>query len=1018
MSNAYRLPEGGMLIDRTKQVSFSLNGKTVQGYEGDTLASALIANGQHFVARSFKYHRPRGIVSAGVEEPNALFGTGEGATFEPNQRGTQVEIHNGLKAVTQNHFPSLERDIGSVNALLSRAFPAGFYYKTFLWPKFAWKHVYEPFIRQAAGLGKAPSERDEAEYEHYYHHTDVLVAGGGLAGIMAALAAGRAGARVLLCEQGTWLGGRAMVDDATVKADGEPSQSLSAYTRARIAELETQPNVVIRTRCQVSYMEDHAYILGYERLTDHDPSRSGPRHRLWRIRAGRVIAATGAIERPLAFAYNDVPGVMLASAMRDYLTLYGARPGDRVAVYTNNDDAYRTAIALRNAGVEVPAILDSRDGSNGDLPQMAREQGIRTLFGSGVTKTLGKKQVEGVEVSELRASGRPGAAEIVPCDALAMSGGWNPVVHLWSHTGGKLMWDDRQLAFRPDEARPPIRHDGAASVDCIGRANGHFEWRDIIADGLVAGAEAAALAGHDSEPMHTPVVEAPRDGGIEANWFTPAHGKLAVGNKHFIDFQNDVTAADVELAAREGYESVEHTKRYTTLGMATDQGKTSNINGLAILADTLKKEIPAVGTTTFRPPYTPISFGSIAGLEKNALFKPVRETPMHRWHADHGADWEPVGDWRRPFCYRRDGEDRETATNREIRTTREKVGMLDASTLGKIVVSGPDAGVFLDRIYTNMMSTLKVGRCRYGLMCNDNGYLFDDGVVVRLGENEFLCHTTSGGADRVHAWMEEWIQTEWYALRVFTTNVTEHYAQIAIAGPQARQVLEDLDGADGVRDFDFSAEALPFMSFVDGSLNGIPVRVHRISFSGELSYEIATPASYGLTLWEKLYAAGQVQGLCPYGTEALHVMRAEKGFIMIGDETDGTVTPGDLNLGWAVSKKKDDFIGMRAMKRPFLTDPSRKRLVGLETEDPTEVLPHAAHAVRELKASGPMDTIGHVTSTYWSPTLGRSIAMALIERGPERMGETLAFPLDKGKVVRAKIVDPVFYDSNNDRQKL
>jgi sarcosine oxidase subunit alpha len=472
-----------------------------------------------------------------------------------------------------------------------------------------------------------------------------------------------------------------------------------------------------------------------------------------------------------------------------------------------------------------------------------------------------------------------------------------------------------------------------------------------------------------------------------------------------------VTAADVRLAAREGYESVEHTKRYTTLGMANDQGKTSNINGLALLADELGAAIPEVGTTTFRPPYTPISLGAIAGRERGALFKAIRKTAMHDWHAANGADFEPVGDWFRPYCYRRAGEDRHAAVTREVKNTRQNVGMLDASTLGKIVVKGPDAPAFLDRIYTNMMSSLKIGRCRYGLMCNENGFLFDDGVVVRLAEDEYLLHTTSGGSDRVAAHLEEWLQTEWWDLKVHTLNVTDNWAQVAVAGPKAREVLRDA----GI-DIDLSATALPFMSMAEGTLAGCPVRLFRITFSGELGFEIATPAVFGQQLWDAIREAGAPHGIMPYGTEALHVMRAEKGFIMIGDETDGTVTPQDLGLSWAVSKKKDDFIGKRAQARSDLTRPDRKQLVGLLTEEPGKVLPDGAHAVRELREAGrPMETIGHVTSTYFSPTLGRSIAMALIAGGRERMGEVLKFPLEDGAVIRAEVVDPVFYDKEGAR---
>ncbi|MFV0473475.1 MAG: glycine cleavage T C-terminal barrel domain-containing protein, partial [Pikeienuella sp.] len=506
-------------------------------------------------------------------------------------------------------------------------------------------------------------------------------------------------------------------------------------------------------------------------------------------------------------------------------------------------------------------------------------------------------------------------------------------------------------------------------------------------------------------------VDEPETGAPAPLWVTPSIGAYAHGTKHYLDYQNDVTAADVELAAREGYESVEHAKRYTTLGMATDQGKLSNINGLAILANSLNAPIPEVGTTTFRPPYTPVSMGAIAGREAGALFKPLRRTPMHDWHEANGVDWEPVAEWRRPFCYLRPGETREDAVIREVNAVRTAVGLLDASTLGKIIVKGPDAGRFLDLIYTNVMSSLKLGRCRYGLMCNENGFLFDDGVVARIGEDEFLCHTTSGGADRVHAWMEEWLQTEWWDLKVFTANVTEQYAQVAVAGPKARAVLE------GLTEIDLSAGALPFMALAEGEIAGIPARIYRISFSGELSYEIAAPAHRGRALWDAILAAGAKHGVATYGTEALHVMRAEKGFIMIGDETDGTVTPQDLGLSWAVSKKKADFIGKRAQARPFLAAEGREALVGLATEDPKRVLPDGACAVADPAAATP-EVIGRVTSTYWSPTLDRSIALGLVRGGPDRMGETISFPVGGGDVIRARIVDPVFYDKEGARQNV
>ena len=535
----------------------------------------------------------------------------------------------------------------------------------------------------------------------------------------------------------------------------------------------------------------------------------------------------------------------------------------------------------------------------------------------------------------------------------------------------------------------------------MGAANGHFELSKILEEAVHAGSRLSGTGNLHPVPKAVQAEERP----LEPIWFAPATGKYNEGNKHFIDYQNDVTAADLELAQREGYESVEHTKRYTTFGMATDQGKTSNINGLGVIAEASGKTIPEVGITTFRPPYTPFSFGSVAGVLTKDLFLPIRRTAIYQWHVDHGAVFEPVGQWRRAYTYPKNGETNHQSIDREILSVRNKVGLLDASTLGKIEIKGPDAAEFLDRMYTNMFSTLKTGKCRYGLMMNELGFLTDDGVTVRLGDDHFLMHTTSGGADRISAWLEEWLQTEWTQYKVFVTNVTENWSQFAIAGPKAREVLQKLDPS-----FDISNAALPHMSFVEGKLGAFPVRVYRISFSGELSYEVATPANYGLSLWKAIVAAGEEFGLEPYGTEALHVLRAEKGYIVVGDETDGTTTPIDVGLDGLVSKKKADFLGKRSLEQAYLKSPNRKQLVGLLTEDPNDVLPDGAYAVRQVKDKPPMEMIGQVTSSYRSPTLGRSIAMALIENGRARMGETISFPLPGGKVVRAKITDTVFYD--------
>jgi sarcosine oxidase subunit alpha len=989
---SHRLPEGGRLIDRGHTVGFTFNGRRMQGFAGDTLASALLGEGQMLMGRSFKYHRPRGPVASGVEEPNALMGLGSGARFEPNQRATTTELFDGLEAQSQNHWPSLERDVGRVNSLFSQFLPAGFYYKTFIAPRPFWKHVYEPFIRRTAGLGRATVAADADRYEQIYAFCDVLVVGGGIAGLRAAQVAGAAGARVIVLEQSAYWGGRAPVDAAV------SDTRVAEWISASVQDLENMPNVTLLPRTQGAGVHDHGYAFGYERVADHAPGNDAPRHRLWRIRAGRIITATGALERPLSFAGNDVPGVMLASAMRDYAVNWGVAPGRRVVIVTNNDDAYRTALVLHRAGVQVAGVVDARASADGEVPKQVRGLGIEVHVDCAIESVQGGALVSGVTLC--RQSGLGGAVTgRIACDAVAMSGGWSPVVHLWSHCGGKLVWDEAGAMFRPDPARGPTGADGRAFVATAGAANG--VWNALLdADVQVKtvlgdlGMEASALP----LPGFADVTEAP----MHPVWMMPAQADYAHRSKMWLDFQNDVKVSDVQLAVQEGFRSVEHAKRYTTLGMATDQGKLSNINGIAILSEALAKAIPQVGTTTFRPPYTPISMGVIAGEARGDLFQPVRRTPMHDWHGEHGAEWEPVGQWRRPYAYVQPRETTEKAVARELRNARQTLGLLDASTLGKLLVKGPDAGRFLDMMYTNMMSNLAPGRCRYGLMCNENGFLMDDGVVARLDAQTFLCHTTTGGADHIHGWMEDWLQCEYWDWKVHVANLTEQFAQIAVVGPNARRVLEVLGGMD------VSAEALPFMGWVDGVLAGHKVRIYRISFSGELSFEVSVRAGAGLKLWERLIAAGKEFGVMPYGTEALHVLRAEKGFIMIGDETDGTVIPQDLGLGWAVSKKKIDFLGKRGMERAAMQDAERWRLVGLETLD-GGVLPPGAYAVTEaINDNYQRVTEGRVTSSYMSVNLRRGIAFGLVRRGPERMGEVLRFPVGEGRVMKARIVGPVF----------
>jgi sarcosine oxidase subunit alpha len=890
-----------------------------------------------------------------------------------------------------------------VNNYAARFLPAGFYYKTFIHPRPFWKHVFEPIIRRSAGLGKAPTQGDADRYEQAYAFCDVLVVGAGVAGLLAARAAADAGQRVILMEQAPALGGRAPVDETQV--DGQP---VEAWLAAIEADLAARDNVTIRTRTCAFGVYDHGYVLADERVADHTPGDGRPKHRLWRIRAGRIITATGAIERPLSFAGNDIPGVMLAGAVRDYVVNHAVSPGDRTVVVTNNDSAYQTALALKAAGLDVPAILDARDTATGTLPEAARAAGIRVLTGKAIASVKGGKRVTGVAICAQ--AGEGAVQEEIACEAVAMSGGWSPVVHLWSHCGGKLTWDQTISAFIPDPNRPPLNHDGSAMVTVVGAAAGFLDLPAIL-EGVAQTAvstrvETKGRRKEDARKMPKTAVEIP------PVWVMPQGAPVALRSKMWLDYQNDVKVSDVQLAAREGYQSVEHTKRYTTLGMATDQGKLSNINGLAVLAEALGEDIPQVGTTTFRPPYTPVTIGALAGEARGEIFQPLRRTPMHESHEKSAAYFEPVGLWRRPYCFPRAGETHEQAVHREVLNTRENLGLLDASTLGKIIVKGPDAGRFLDMLYTGVMSTLPVGKCRYGLMCNEQGFLSDDGVVARLSEDTWLCHTTSGGADRIHAWMEDWLQCEWWDWQVYTANVTEQYAQVAVVGPNARKLLQVLGGMD------VSKETLPFMQWADGTLGGFPARVYRISFSGELSYEIAVPASHGAAFWAACMEAGKALGAMPYGTEALHVMRAEKGFIMIGDETDGTVIPQDLGLDWAISKKKADYLGKRGQERTFLASPDRWKLVGFDTLDGS-VIPDGAYIVADgMNANGQRNVQGRVTSTYYSPSLKRGIAMGLLKHGPARMGEVVEFNTVAGGTVKARVRDTVFYDKDGEKQNV
>ena len=991
-------------IDRDHHLWFSFNGQRFQGFAGDTLASALIANDVRLVARSFKYHRPRGIFAAGVEEPNALVQLETGARTLPNLRATQVELYDGLHATSVNCWPSVNFDIGIVNDLLARFLPAGFYYKTFMWPA-GWWMTYEHIIRSAAGLGKAPGAPDPDTYDHVHAHCDVLIVGGGPAGLAAALAAGRTGARVMLVDEQSEVGGALLGSRSRI--DGQDGLDWVAEMRVKLGAMD---EVRVLSRATAFGHYDHNYLGVLERRNDHlgpvAGRHAGARQRLWKIRAHQVVHAAGAIERSLVFDGNDRPGVMLASAAAAYVNRWAVRPGRQAVVFSNNDGAYAAAADLADGGVKVAAIVDLRAQPGEAALALAADRKIEVMRGHAVVATRGRRAVSGVDIMPLSEDGAQalGVAVQLECDLLAVSGGWSPAVHLHCHAGGKVDYDAGQGCFVPGVTYEQARSAGAAA--------GHFELDQCLQDGWKVGQDAALRSGH-KKPGRAPKgprAESDESAPMRHLWSIPSQAGQQGRAKRFVDLQDDVSEADIRLAAREGYQSVEHLKRYTTLGMGTDQGKTSNVPGLAILADELGKAIPEVGTTTFRPPYTAITLGALAGRNVGEMLAPVRRTAMHHWHEEHGALFEDVGQWKRPWFYPGPEEDMDAAVSRECLAARNAIGLLDATTLGKIDIQGADAAEFLNRIYTNAWSKLEIGRCRYGLMLGEDGMVMDDGVTSRIGDKRYLMTTTTGNAAKVLGWLEEWLQTEWPELEVYCNSVTEAWSTLAICGPYARALLAEL-----CDDIDLDPQAFPFMSWRDGSVAGRPARVFRISFTGEVSYEINVPASYGKGLWQTLMTAGEKYGITPFGTEAMHVLRAEKGYIIVGQDTDGTMTPADLGMDWIVSKKKPDFIGKRSLARPDTLRAGRKQLVGLLTEDGQDVLPEGAQIVDNPNAALPMPMIGHVTSSYMSPVLERSIALAVVQGGHDRMGETVHLPLDSGRTVRAEISGTVFYDPKGEK---
>jgi sarcosine oxidase subunit alpha len=989
---------------RAGSIRFTFDGRVLYGCEGDTLASALLANDVHLVARSFKYHRPRGILSAGSEEPNALVTVRRDAAHHtPNLCATTVELYEGLAAHSQNRWPSLAFDTGAVATLVGPFIPAGFYYKTFMWPRGAWKALYEPYIRAAAGLGRAPELPDPDRYAQRFAHCDVLVVGAGAAGIAAALAAARGGARVILCDEQAEAGGFLLTETGATQGERLDGIDAGTWLKRQLAELAAFRRVRVMTRTTAFGWYPHNLLGLCERLTDHlaTPPPGQPRERLWQVRAREVVLATGAIERPLVFPGNDRPGIMLAAAARTYLNRYAVLPGRKVAVVTACDAAYRAALELAAAGAKISVIADIRSHVDGALPTLARAAGLPVRTGMTVVGTAGRLRVSAITLAPLDTRGVPGTAtERFNCDLILMSGGFTPNVSLFSQARGKLKWDETINSFVPGATTERLRPAGAC--------RGLFTLVATVADGTAAGEQTVRDArlphGGEVREVAAAVTDAAMAGHLGALPRPPG-----ATSKAFVDWQNDVTTFDLELATREGFRSVEHVKRYTTTGMATDQGKTSNLNALGVVAGMLGDTVPQVGLTTFRPPYTPVTFGTFAGRARGDLLDPVRTTPIHRWAHEHGAVFEDVGQWKRARYFPRPGEDLHAAVARECQAVRSGCGLFDASTLGKIEVSGPDAASFLERMYVNAWSNLAVGRCRYGILLRDDGFIYDDGVVARLATDRFHVTTTTGGAARVLALMEDYLQTEWPQLDVWLTSTTEQWAVIAVQGPHARRVLAGL-----VEGIDLSPAALPHMGVTAGRIGGVPLMLMRVSFTGELGFELNVPADRGQAIWELIAAAGASHGITPYGTETMHVLRAEKGYIIIGQDTDGTLTPDDAGLSWAIGKAKPDFLGKGALQRAALREPGRRQLVGLATLDPRIVLPEGAQIMEQAGLLPPTRPLGFISSAYHSATLARSIALGLVAGGRARLGATLFVQTLKGEVP-VQVTAPVFYDVKGER---
>ena len=995
MSQPFRLNKEG-LINRNKKISFTFNGKKLFGYEGDTIASALIANGIHLVGRSFKYHRPRGFFGAGVEEPNAKLQVEFNGHSEPNVNATEMELVEGLSATSQNCWPSVNFDIGAINNFLKMFFPAGFYYKTFMWPKSFWYKIYEPFIRKAAGLGVASIEKDKERYEHKFEYCDLLVTGSGPSGLASAYAAAKNGAKVILAEDKPRFGGTLLTDDVSID-----NLSGKDWAEKIITELKSMPNVTVKNRSQVFGYYDHNMLVMFERVSDHleKKSKFTPRQRLWYIRAKETILSTGSIERPIVFGNNDTPGIFLSAAAKEYMKVYGVLVGKKPLIFTNNDSAYETALEFKKNNVE-PIILDTREEHSSELIDEAKSKGIDIRFSHGVIVANGYKKVKSAKIGKLNKDKNSfEKIETVDCDCICVSGFWTPSVHLASQSGNKLKYEEKIDAFIPDKKK---QHETS-----VGAANGSFTLEESLKNGFENGSNLSAKITETKTEISIPNVNEKKYGVHDKFWCMPLPKNE--NPKRFVDFQNDVSVSDIEIALREGYRSIEHVKRYTTLGMATDQGRTSNLNGLQLVSNIENKIVPEVGHTTFRPPFTPITIGTIVGREVGMEYMPTRKTPMHEWHEKNNAVFVDAGAWKRPRYYKQGNETLFEASKREAKNVRENVGICDVTTLGKIDIKGPDAAEFLNRVYTNAWMKLPVGKARYGLMLREDGIVMDDGTTTRISENHYHMTTTTAQAANVLSHLEYYLQIVWPELNVNVVSTTEQWAGAAIAGPKSRDMLSKL-----YPDLDVSNDALPFMGYKEAEFFGVPSRIFRISFSGELAYEINVKSDHGMFMWEKMMEVGKEFGNQPYGTEALSTLRIEMGHVA-GPELDGRTIPSDVSLNGLVSKKKD-FIGKNSLGREAFNVESRQKIVGLIPIDRKSSIPEGSHIVQDQNAKLPNPKLGHVSSSCWSVENNNPFSLAIMKDGKNMIGKKFfaVSPL-KNKSIEVEVISSHYVDPEGKR---